>query len=276
MESVNLFSMGTIVKALKLLDFFSATQPEIGLTQFVRLSGYDKATTHRRLSELMEAGFIEQDTVTRSYRLGVAVLRLNNVREQVFPARKAVMPTLQKLSIAVQETVHISLLQGQQGLSTLAYIDNKTHGISVNIDPAEILPLHATASGVTVLAFADSALLEQTLASPLQSYTDATLTHADSLTELVQAARNTGFGITRGGYEAEVCGIARPLFNMHGNCHGAVAVATPVSRLNEATQTLIQDELCVAARAITQALGGIEPKGIFDNTLATALLQGAA
>ncbi len=261
--------MGTIVKALKLLDFFSAAQPEIGLTQFVRLSGYDKATTHRRLSELMEAGFIEQDTVTRSYRLGVAVLRLNNVREQVFPARKAVMPALQKLAAETQETVHISLLQSQQGLSTLAYIDNKQHGISVNIDPAEILPLHATASGITVLAFADDGLLKHTLSNPLPSFTTDTLTQTDALQELVQTTRNTGFGITHGGYEAEVCGIARPLFNMYGKCHGAVAVATPVSRMNHRTQALIQDQLCIAAQAITQALGGIEPAGIFDHSVET-------
>ena len=41
--------MGTIAKALQLLTHFSSDLPEIGLSQFVQLTGDDKATLHRRL-----------------------------------------------------------------------------------------------------------------------------------------------------------------------------------------------------------------------------------
>ena len=36
--------MGTIAKALQLLSYFSSNAPEIGLSQFVQLTGEDKAT----------------------------------------------------------------------------------------------------------------------------------------------------------------------------------------------------------------------------------------
>ena len=73
--------MGTITKALELLNLFSRTKPEIGLMEFARLSGRDKATVHRHLTELEENGFVEQHPQTRAYRLGPAILRLTAVRE---------------------------------------------------------------------------------------------------------------------------------------------------------------------------------------------------
>lgn len=264
--------MGTIVKALKLLDFFSATRPEIGLTQFVRLSGYDKATTHRRLTELMEAGFLEQNPETRSYRLGVALLRLANVREQVFPAREAVMPALRKLAEATQETVHISLLQSEKGLATLAYLDDTKHATRVYIDEAELLPLHATASGIAVLAFSGADLQEKLLLTPLSALTPNTMTDPNELCRATRAARSSGFGISRGGYESEVYGIAAPIYNRHGNCHGAVAAATPVSRMTPALEDLIMRELRIAAHDITLAMGGVFP----DNSAPGEAQQEAA
>ena len=55
--------MGTISKALGLLDHFTPEKSEIGLSEFQRLSGYSKATTYRHLVALHEAGFLEQDPV---------------------------------------------------------------------------------------------------------------------------------------------------------------------------------------------------------------------
>ena len=60
--------MGTITKALTLLNLFSANRTEMGLAEIVRLSGRDKATVHRHLVELQENGFLEQHPVTFSCR----------------------------------------------------------------------------------------------------------------------------------------------------------------------------------------------------------------
>lgn len=254
--------MGTVAKTLKLLDFFSIDRPEIGLTQFVRLSGYDKATTHRRLTELVAAGFLEQDQQSRGYRLGPAVLRLAHVREQTFPARDAAMPALRRLSEATRETVHISLIQGREGLGTLANLGSTAHGMRVYVDDAELLPFHATASGITVLAFSSPELLEHVLDNSLPALTEDTITDAEVLKSRVYAAKSAGFGESLGGFESQVHGIAAPLFDRHGSCNGAVAVATPMSRMTEELQALIYTELKRAARDITHSWGGFLPESL--------------
>ncbi len=261
--------MGTVAKTLKLLNYLSAFSPEIGLSEFARLSGYDKASTHRRLSELVKAGFLEQDPTTKAYRLGAAIPRLALVREQTFPASASAMKALDRLFAAVQETVHVSIVQGTAGLSALAHIDDQTHGNRVYIEPADMLPYHATASGLVVMAYADDAFRDQVLAEPLSQITDDTSTQAEVLQVDFEDIRRTGFGRSEGGYETGIYGISAPLFDRNGTCCGAVAVATPKSRLTEQAEASILAGLSQAATDITVAWGGSIPAAVQEAWMQT-------
>ena len=139
--------MGTISNALSLLNYFSEVRSEIGLADFKRLCGRDKATTYRYLSELVAFGLLEQDPVSRLYRLGPAVLRLANVRESAFPLRDSIRTIVDRLSDATAETAHASLLDGLS-LSTVAKKESPKHAARVSLSEA-IIPLHATASGMS-------------------------------------------------------------------------------------------------------------------------------
>ena len=59
--------MGTVTKALTLLDHFTLARPLIGLSEVARLAGVNKATAFRLLSELQSAGFVEQAGSAREY-----------------------------------------------------------------------------------------------------------------------------------------------------------------------------------------------------------------
>ncbi|WP_170760783.1 helix-turn-helix domain-containing protein [Ruegeria lacuscaerulensis] len=50
-----------------MLHYFSNARPEIGLSQFARLSGLNKATALCHLRALEEYGLIEQNPMTNSY-----------------------------------------------------------------------------------------------------------------------------------------------------------------------------------------------------------------
>lgn len=251
--------MSTISKALRMLGFFSSSRPEIGLTEFSRLSGYDKASTYRRLTDLLNAGFLEQDADTKTYRLGAAIPRLALVREQTVPAQASAKRALRHLYDAVGETVHVSIPQGIDGLSTLAHIDDERHGNRVYIEPADVLPYHATASGLVVLAYSDDDFRNAVLGAGLPQFTDETAQDPDLLRLLLEDITRTGYGRSEGGYEAGVHSYSAPLFDRSGRCAGSVAVALPKSRVNPELEALIFDNLSNAAREITQAWGGEVP-----------------
>jgi DNA-binding IclR family transcriptional regulator len=248
--------MGTVNKTLKLLSYLTTRTPEMGLSEFMRASGYDKASTYRRLSELVECGFLEQDPHSRAYHLGGAISRLALVREETFPARKSALLALETLAARVGETVHVSVRQGSEGLNTLAHIDDQSHGNRVYIEPADILPFNATASGMAVLAYSDPGFVEAVLARGLQGTTPDTITDAATLNAALERTRAQGYARSWGGYEADVHGLALPLFDGQRTASGAVAIAAPAARLPDERIPDLLAALYDTAVEITTAWSG--------------------
>lgn len=246
--------MGTVAKALALLDCFSESRAEIGLSDFARLSGNDKATTRRLLVSLGEAGFVEQSAENRAYRLGPAVLRLARVREAHFPIEAVVRPALDTLAEETGESAHFSLLTGST-LATIAYAES-ARANRVRFEDGEIIPFHATASGVAALAFAPH-LASNALGRDLQPYTKDTLVDSDALRERIAKARRDGFAASKNGYEDGVFGLAAPVFDTSDSAIGTIAVAAPTSRINRLAEAAIREAVLRAAEEVSVGLGGV-------------------
>lgn len=250
--------MGTTTKALQLLDYFTATEPSFGLSALARKSGIDKASVYRLLSELRAMGFVEQSVSTKQFRLGPALIRLANVREQTFPISAATQERLTLLVAHTKETAHVTQLQGLY-LSPVNKVHSTYHSTHARIDPSQLLPLHATASGCSVLAFSDDDLLEKVMAANRPALTATTQTDADGLRAKVSAARASGFGYSFGEFEAETSSIAAPLFGADGACFGAVSVVCPAARMTDDLAHNIRHHLKPAALALTEVCGGQPP-----------------
>ncbi|WP_420336277.1 IclR family transcriptional regulator [Roseibium sp.] len=250
--------MGTITKALNLLNHFCPGRAEIGLTEFRTLSGQDKATVHRHLIELAANGFLEQNPVTRGYRLGPAILRLAAVRERLFPARTIVAPIVERLASELGELVHVSLREGLH-LSPLIHHDALIHGTRVYFDEAELLPLHATASGHAMLAFGPEHLLPDVLKDDLPASTAYTTTDPARLSEIVDDVRGRGIAFVDQGFETDVSSFAAPLFGDQQEAIGTIAVAVPTLRMTDDMKRRIRDALPETAAEVTDKLGGLVP-----------------
>ncbi len=253
--------MSTVEKAYSLLGFFSEEKPELGLSELKRLSGRDKATTYRYLEALERVGLLEQAPVTRTYRIGPAVLRLAQLRERTMPRLSVVEALLPELADATGETVHASHLEGDR-LITLANRESSAHSTRVVIDIAE-LPLHATASGLAVIAYGPDKL-RSAAAARLEKFTPRTPSDNDALDAAIAEARDTGFGRSIGAYEEDVHSLSVPLFDASGQAAGAVAVAALASRMTPQLERTIQSELIRVGRAITERWGGHVPPRLDD------------
>lgn len=250
--------MGTITKALDLLNYFSKQKPEIGLTDFVRLVNRDKATVHRHLTELAENGFLEQNPVTRAYRLGPAILRLSGVREATHPVRSVLRPIVEDVARQVGELTHVSLLQGDV-LSPALHFDPMIHGTQVAFDESEVLPMHATSSGLAFLAYADPDLTGRIFERPLTKYADGTITTVSELRAVLDEVRRSGTASQDRAFDAEVCSQGAPIFGVDGQVVGAVSIALPAVRDTAAKREEVHDALCDAMIRITHQLGGHLP-----------------
>lgn len=251
--------MSVVTKALNLLQHFSTSRPEIGLSELRRLAGHDKATTYRYLQALENAGFIERSPISRAYRIGPAVLHLAQMRELTVPRREGAQAALKALADATGETAHISVLSGMD-LHSLSACESDKHSTRAIID-LTILPLHATASGICALAFGPAELTQYALGR-LVEFTANTATTEQALLAGIKRCRETGFGVSDRGFEDDISGISAPLFDQTGSFAGSIAVASVSNRLTDDAERTIKDRLMTASRDVTRNWGGVIPAAI--------------
>lgn len=217
--------MKTVDKALSVLDQFSVEQTEIGLSALARMAELDKAATRRLLVALMKHGFIEQSPETKRYRLGAGFLRLARIREATVPISHAAQEVADWLVDQTNETAHISL-PAPQGMTTIAHKLPK-RGRVITINPAELLPYHATASGLAYLAFASPATAAKILQIKRDKIISETITAQSELIEALEVFRAQGYSTARNSFEADVASIGMPFFQDSGDPTGTVALALP-------------------------------------------------
>ncbi|MFT4716533.1 MAG: IclR family acetate operon transcriptional repressor [Paracoccaceae bacterium] len=246
--------MSTVDKALDILDLFSEHRPAIGLSEAARQLKRDKASTLRYLNALESKGFIEQDPFTRSYHLGPALARLAMIREITYPVNRAARNILKKLVADTGETAHLTHFSCES-LTHTAIEETAYRGTRVYIDPAEPLTLHATASGIAFMSRSTDDRVKEFLNEPLVAHTNDTPTDRVAILAMVQKARENGYASTVGTFETDVCGIAAPVFGPSGEVCGAVAVATPISRMTDVVQGKIADFVINAAQHISRHYG---------------------
>jgi DNA-binding IclR family transcriptional regulator len=221
--------MGTVGKAVSLLDLLGSSGPEVALADIARAAGFDKATTRRLLVSLIEHGLVEQDGATRLYRLGGGIARLALMREAQFPYLRSGAPVVERLAGQTGETVHLSEYSKRGLVSVHVVESSRANRISVPL--GELLPLHATASGIAFLAFAGPGIHEAAMAGGFEAYTSHTIGDAATLADHVEQARRRGYSVGSQGFEEGVDSVAAPILNGAGRSIGAIAIAAPRSRV---------------------------------------------
>lgn len=246
--------MGTVGKAVSLLEILGSGQPEIALAQLARSSGFDKATTRRLLVSLIEHGLVEQDDTSRRYRLGPGIARLALMREAQFPFLRTGVPVVERLAAKTEETVHLSEYSRPGLISVHVVESSRANRISVPL--GEVLPMHATASGIAFLAFAHESVREAAMAGPFTAFTPFTVSERAMLAEQVARARARFYSVGSQGFEEGVQSVAAPILGADGFAIGAIAVAAPLARVRADDVEQYGLAAVEAAREIGDRLAG--------------------
>lgn len=244
--------MKSVDRALFLLSFFTVQQPEWGLSDLARKAKLDKATTLRILVALIRNGFIEQHAETKKYRLGIAVLRLARVREASFPLIELIRPVLDRIAEEIEETAHATLAT-DEAMITVAVTEPK-RSTRVWVNPSQLLPFHASASGLAYISFASQDKQDSLLSDDLPRYTETTVRAAD-LRDHLQQIRERGYALAPGSFEAEASGVASPIFSSDGYSFGSVAIAGVASRMTPELQRKAAYLVVGASIEISRAIG---------------------
>jgi IclR family KDG regulon transcriptional repressor len=261
-----------VSRALDVLLCFSRESPELTLTEISERVHLHKSTVHRVLATLENARFLEHDSATAKYRLGLRLLELASLVLEHVDLRRQAWPHLVRLSQEHRETVDLGILDGTD-IVYLEVIDSPQR-VKLAVAPGQRLPACCTASGKAMLAFLPEEQVQQILTQGLPRYTNHTILSPDSFLSDLRVAHERGFAISQAEYEEDIHAVAAPILSIRQEPLAVVALAGPAFRLPPERLMELGPHVRQCAHDIAQEIGlttrlapGIRPSEILQKGL---------
>lgn len=237
-------------RAVRILGTLGVDRPGLTITEISRLAGLHVATTSRLVAELVHLGILARHH-DGTVHVGVKMWELAQRSSPIQSLRRAAMPFLEDLHAVVRHHVQLSVLDDNEilfleRLSAPSSVITYTH-------VAGRLPLHASSSGLVMLAHGDTEMQESILSGPLRSYTEHTITDPRQLREVLDGIRRHGFVVCHGHIDVEATAVAVPLLGHDATVVAGLSVIVP----NDGAAYDMVPILRTAAHGITRALTAV-------------------
>lgn len=242
----------TLVKGLQVLEALAASRGARGVSELAESLGMAKSAVHRLLQALLELGYVQQDDSRAGYRVSLKVWELGIRALASFDLRHAAEPAMYRLLEQTRETVHLSVLDGEQ----VVYVHKLDSPEPVR-SYSEIggrAPAACVATGKAMLAFAPAPFLDS-LARRLVQHSINSIVEPDLFLKEMERTRTLGYAVNRGEWRDSVHGVAAPIRGANGAVVGAIGISGPAHRLRPAAFKASGQLLVQAAQAIGGALG---------------------
>jgi DNA-binding IclR family transcriptional regulator len=214
-------------RLLAVLDAFGPRSRALSLSEISRRSGLSLSTTHRLVHELLSWGALERDTNGR-YSIGVRLLELAALAPRGLDLREAAFPILDDLHHRTRGNVHLGVRNGLEVVYVEAIRACATHPTNGRI--GDRWPMHATGTGLVLLAFADRELQEEALRRPLERFTPLTVTDPADLRRKLAQVRQSGYAVAVGQITLPDLVVAVPVYDPFGDLAAAISVVVEAAR----------------------------------------------
>ncbi|BCT74382.1 hypothetical protein SCMU_02240 [Sinomonas cyclohexanicum] len=233
-------------RALNILATFNQAHPVLGLSEIARRSGTPVATCHRLLGDLVEWGALSK-TADGQYQIGHRLWSLGMLAPVQKGLREVAAPYMHDVLFATRHVVNLFVLEGSRAL-----LLERISGTAVGQPIARVgerLPLHTSAGGKVLLAYAPPAVVERVFGD-LSRDTRHSIVDPMRLRRELERVRERGYATTVEEHALGTSGLAVPVAS-DGRLHGALGVVS-VGSMPDVDRTL--PALQVAANAIARTL----------------------
>ena len=219
-----------VERALEVLRCFGEAQvPDLGITEIAVATGLSASTVHRLVRALCGGDVLVQDDRSERYSLGPALVVLGRRAEQRLGYARA-RPVLEGLAVATGESVNLGIRSGADVLVVLDVASDQP--LRFDQAPGTRVPLHTSAMGKCLLAFAVDVGAEVHGLPELVGLTARTITDPARLREELDRTRVRGWALNDEERHSGVRTIGAPVLR-DGIAVAAVAVQGPSVRLTD-------------------------------------------
>lgn len=220
----------SLAKGFKVLQAFTAQEPELTMAEVARKAGLDNATAFRFLNTLVGLGYVDKVDNSRLFRLSLNVLDLGFHAIARSDLRTLARPVLRGLVGEVNEAASIGVLDG----SSVVYVERVQAGLTqlgVDVRIGSRVAAYSSAVGQAILAWLPQDQQVKVLrGQPLVKLTDTTLTDIDALLERLAQIRALGYAVSNQETVAGLYVMAAPVLDIDGLPVASLSVAAPAHR----------------------------------------------
>jgi DNA-binding IclR family transcriptional regulator len=243
----------SVDRAARILKVLASGPRRLGVSEIADRLGLTRPTVHGLLQTLQAHGFVEQDRDSDKYQLGAGLLQLGNSYLDLNELRSRSLVHAERLAGRADAAVRVGVMHGAS-VVIVHHVFRPDTTLQILEVGAE-LPLHASALGKAMLAYAPDAVAD-VLAEPLPRLTSRTLTAATLRDELTDV-RERGFAREKDEAILGEASIASPIFDHSGHAVGAIGIVGDTDRImprgpaKQLTSAVVE-----AARGVSRELGG--------------------
>lgn len=242
-------------RAARIMECFARSDAELSLPQISKRLGLPKPTVFRILGELARHGLIEHNRPANLYTLGFATLRLADCLLASHEVRAKARPVMAVIRDAVNETVVLSLRDGDHRIN-LDSVDSQ-QAIAQVLQIGVRIPLYAGAASQILLAgLSDGEIADYLSRTPLTAFSRSTLISPDAVRQRVAEIRAQGHAISFGEFTqgSGAWAIAVPLRGRAGSIVAALHVSVPKARLTPELRAACLAALLTGANSLAGTL----------------------
>lgn len=247
-------SIQSIERAAAVLRLLASTDRPLGLAELATALDLPRPTVHGIVRTLRDVRFVHQEAAGSRYRLAPELRGLGGRELDRHDLRAAAMNWADALAGGTGLAVLVATVDGPW--ARVVHHVFRPDGSPQRLRVDELLPLHATAVGKCLLAFAPVS------APPLgdlelEAWTGRTATSITTLEPQLAAARQRGWATELGEFQVGVGAVAAPLRTSGGAVVAALGVFGPAEELFGVGGELrrpVADRLLSDAREMSAAL----------------------
>jgi DNA-binding IclR family transcriptional regulator len=246
-------AMGSALRCLKVMEYLAEEPFEYGVSEIAAMLSVPRPSAHRVLATLVQAGLVEQDRESRSYRLapkalwvGAGYLRHSAVyRAAFFPMRD--------LSRQVEGTIQL----GVEDRECVLFIHSVGHPPSAQVyaDVGLRRPLHATATGKVIMSQWSNEEVKRLMRSQPEKWTSKTILSFEKMRDELNFVRRNGYAVNREELLAGVAVLAAPVLNRDGRIEGGISITMPASQLTAKVEARYVELLKESSMRASRQLG---------------------
>lgn len=239
---------------MQVFEFLSETNGK-ALSALAADLGQSPATVYRILVTLEGWGLVEFDQIEQIWHIGPRAFVIGSRFLRRTSLVDRARPILRSLMERTGETANLGI---EQNGYVLFVSQVETHAsIRAFFPPGTLSRLHASGIGKALLAGMGPERIDKFLAdTPLERFTEHTLTSREAVMEDLRATRQRGFAIDGEERNLGMRCIAAPVFDIHSEAIAGLSVSGPTSRVRPDQIPTLSEAVLAAAQDLTAAIGG--------------------